>query len=40
MLKRSKLPARKSKKMFSRTADRIHSFNVQWINPMRGGIRM
>ncbi len=40
MMKRRRVPPRKSKRMFTRTADRTHKFNLQWVNPMRGGIRM
>jgi len=40
MLKRKRVPSRKGKKQFTRTADRTHKFNLQYQNPMRGGIRM
>lgn len=39
MKHRHKVRGRKSKRLFSKTADRTHKFNVQ--SPiMRGGIRM
>lgn len=42
MAKRFKLAARKSRKMFARTADRTHAKNMPAPRrmPMRGGIRM
>ena len=40
MKNRYKLNGKKSRKMFTRTADRTHSFNLVQVNPMRGGIRM
>jgi len=42
MPKRFKIGARKSKRMFSRNADRTHSKNVPSPRrlPMRGGIRL
>lgn len=39
MQKRQKVSKRKSKKIFSRTADRTHRKNVQPV-PMRGGFRI
>lgn len=39
MRKRHKLSRRHSKKLFSKTARRVHSRNVHH-NPMRGGIRL
>lgn len=39
MMKRSRIPYKKSKRVFTRTADRTHKFNYQR-RPMRGGIRM
>lgn len=42
MAKRFKLQARKSRKLFSRTADRTHGKNMPAPRrtPMRGGIRL
>ena len=46
MKKRSKIPMKKSKKMFSATAEKTHPKNYQGqsisvtTNPMRGGIRL
>lgn len=42
MGKRSRLPAGKSKKLFSKTADRTHGKNLPAPRkfPMRGGIRL
>lgn len=42
MLKRNRMPRQKSRKLFTRTADRTHRFNLQPMQqgPMRGGIRM
>jgi len=37
--KRSKIPMRKSKKMFSKGAQRVNKKNVS-PRPMRGGIRL
>lgn len=37
--KRSKIPNGKSKKMFTRTAKRVHPKNFT-TTPMRGGIRL
>lgn len=39
MSKRYKLPNRSSKKLFTRTAQRVHGKNVSGM-PMRGGIRL
>lgn len=39
MQKRRKMRRSKSRRLFSRTADRTHRFNVQ-ARPMRGGIRL
>lgn len=39
MKKRFKMKGRKSRKLFSKSADRTHMFNVR-ARPMRGGIRM
>lgn len=38
MKKRVKIPASKSKKLFSRTAKKVHKKNG--LRPMRGGIRL
>lgn len=38
MAKRFKIPSKKSKRMFSKTASRVHVKNS--LNPMRGGIRL
>nr|QJB20879.1 MAG: hypothetical protein [Microvirus sp.] len=42
MKKRVKLPMRRSKKMFTRNADKTHRKNVPMPRkvPMRGGIRL
>lgn len=40
MKKRSKINKRKSKKNFSKNANKTHKFNVNSPNPMRGGIRL
>lgn len=40
MAKRGKLPQRKSKRMFSKNADRTHKKNMPKRIPMRGGIRL
>lgn len=40
MKKRARVPSKKSKKLFTNTADSTHKFNLQTQNPMRGGIRM
>lgn len=37
--KRKKLPMKKSKKMFSRTASKTQSINMRAV-PMRGGFRI
>lgn len=39
MSKRYKLPAKSSRKMFTRTAKSVHGKNVSGM-PMRGGIRL
>lgn len=39
MRKRSKMQPRKSKRLFKRTADRTHVFNVN-MRPLRGGTRL
>lgn len=39
MKKRQKMPARKSKKLFTKTASKTNVKNIRNI-PMRGGIRM
>lgn len=39
MAKRSRVPARKGKKHFSRTAKKVHPKNLR-TKPMRGGIRL
>lgn len=39
MMKRKRVPNKKGRKMFTKTADRVHRFNMQ-TSPMRGGIRM
>lgn len=38
MKKRYKIPAKKSKRMFTKSAKRVHVKNS--LNPMRGGIRL
>ena len=38
-MKRKKMNYRKSKKLFSRTADRTHIYNIN-PRPMRGGTRL
>jgi len=38
MRKRRKIPLKKSKKMFTKHARKVHKKNMA--NPMRGGIRM
>lgn len=38
-MKRHKMSAQKSRRLFSRTADRPHRKNMMG-NPMRGGIRL
>lgn len=40
MAKRFKMNGKKSRKMFSRTADRTHKYNLPRNKPMRGGIRL
>ena len=40
MNKRSKMPYKKGKKVFSKTADLTHKRNLIQLNPMRGGIRL
>ena len=37
---RKKMPRKKSKKLFSRTASRKHKKNITYDRPMRGGIRL
>lgn len=37
--KRAKMPYGKSKKLFSKTADRTHIYNMN-MRPMRGGTRL
>lgn len=39
-MKRKKLPYKKSKKLFSKTANRTHKKNTLNTIPMRGGIRL
>lgn len=39
MRKRHKMNGKKSRRLFSKTADRTHKFNVSG-RPMRGGIRL
>lgn len=39
-MKRHKIPQRKSKKSFSKHADRTHKKNMPKRLPMRGGIRL
>jgi len=39
MRKRSKMPKKQSRKVFSKTAKRVHPKNVP-ARPMRGGIRL
>lgn len=38
-MKRKRLPRKKSKKLFSKTAVKVHRRNIP-ANPMRGGIRL
>ena len=40
MSKRFKLPKKKSKRLFSKTADRVHPKNSLGHRPMRGGYRL
>lgn len=40
MAKRFKMRSGRSKKLFSRTADRVHRRNGVASTPMRGGIRL
>lgn len=40
MRKRSRIPAKKSRKMFTRTAKKSHKRNRTSSRPMRGGIRL
>ncbi|QXP07988.1 MAG: hypothetical protein [Arizlama microvirus] len=40
MKKRSKIPMKKSKKLFSKTAKKTNKKNLNTPNPMRGGIRL
>lgn len=40
MARRRKLSMRKSKKLFSRTARKVHGKNAFVPGPMRGGIRL
>lgn len=39
MAKRKKIPMKKSKKLFNRTAKKVHKRNTPAM-PMRGGIRL
>lgn len=39
MRKRQKMPMKKSKRLFSSTADRTHVFNAN-MRPLRGGTRL
>lgn len=39
-MRRSKIPRRRSKKVFTRGAQRVHPKNVSVARPMRGGIRL
>lgn len=36
---RTKMPYKKSKRLFTKTAKKVHSKNA-YLNPMRGGIRL
>lgn len=38
-MKRKKLPSKQSKKMFTKTASKVHPRNLR-ASPMRGGIRL
>lgn len=38
-MRRHKMPARQSKRLFTRTADKTHKKNLMGM-PMRGGIRL
>jgi len=38
-MRRKKMPSRKSKKLFTRTAKKVHKKNTLGV-PMRGGIRL
>jgi len=40
MAKRSRIPAKKSQRLFSRTAKKTNKKNLTRGTPMRGGIRM
>jgi hypothetical protein len=40
MRKRSRIPAKKSRKMFTRTAKKTNRRNSSSSRPMRGGIRL
>jgi len=37
---RKKIPAKKSKKLFSKTASKTNKKNIPQTRPMRGGIRL
>lgn len=39
MKKRSKIPSKSSKRLFSKTASKTHKKNLRGV-PMRGGIRL
>lgn len=39
-VRRSRIPSRKSRKSFSRGAQKVHRKNFQSASPMRGGIRL
>lgn len=39
-MKRRRMNRKKSKKLFSRTARKVHKKNLPKRNPMRGGIRL
>lgn len=38
-MRRQKMYGRKDKKIFSKTADNVHSENFRFLRPMRGGYR-
>ena len=40
MAKRNPVPKNKSKKLFTKTAQRVHPKNRYGLAPMRGGIRL
>jgi len=40
MKNRKKIPSKKSKKLFTKTASKTHKKNLPTTKPMRGGIRL